>query len=230
MSQTQIFNPTLSEKNISLIETIAREIEPRFRGEASGHDWFHVERVRGMARRLAEKEDADAFVVELASLLHDVGDWKFNDGDETAGPREIHVLLAKHEVPEDIAARVVEIVATMGFKGGAARPPMTTIEGKVVQDADRLDAIGAIGIARTFAYGGHKGRVLHDPDIPPMTNFTKEQYLKNSGPTLNHFYEKLVKLRGLLNTDSARAVAEGRHAFLEEYLNRFLAEWDALDF
>lgn len=230
MSESQVLSPALSEGQLSLINAIAREIEPRFRGEASGHDWFHVERVRGMARRLAAKEGADAFIVELASLLHDVGDWKFNDGDETAGPREIGDILAKYEVHGEIAARVIEIVATMGFKGGSKRPPMATIEGKVVQDADRLDAIGAIGIARTFAYGGHKGRVLHDPNVPPMTNFTKEQYLKNAGPTLNHFYEKLVKLKSLLNTDSARVVAEGRHAFLEEYLNRFLAEWDGRDF
>lgn len=221
-------SPSLTEAQKTVLNAIAEEIAPRFHGEPSGHDWFHVERVRNMARRLAEKEGAEMYTVELASLLHDVGDWKFHDGDETVAAREILRILTQHQVPEEISSHVIRIVDTMGFKGGN-RPPMETIEGKVVQDADRLDAIGAIGIARTFAYGGHKGRVLHDPGIPPMTEFTKEQYLKSGSPTLNHFHEKLLKLKGLINTDSARQVAKTRHAFLEEYLKIFLAEWEMRD-
>lgn len=228
MTHPNPLSSALSETQKTVLNAIAEEIAPRFHGEPSGHDWFHVQRVRDMARRLAEKEGAEIYTVELAALLHDVGDWKFHDGDETVAGREIHRILSRHGVETDVLERVVKIIDMMGFKGGN-RAPMGTIEGKVVQDADRLDAIGAVGIARAFAYGGHKGRILHDPGVPPMTAFTKEEYRKSAGPTLNHFYEKLFKLKDLMNTGTALAIAEKRHAFLEKFLRRFLSEWEGRD-
>lgn len=195
-------------------------------GEGSGHDWWHVYRVWKTAQTIGKEEGADMFVVELAALLHDIADWKFNDGDEDAGARTARVWLESLEVDTKVTDNVCEIISTSSFKGSGVKASMKTLEGRVVQDADRLDAIGAIGIARTFAYGGFKNREIYDPDINPETHESAEQYKKNTSPTINHFYEKLLLLKDLMNTKTARKIAEGRHRYMEDYLKRFFEEWD----
>lgn len=198
-------------------------------GDASGHDPAHVFRVRRTALHIGRREGADPYVVELAALLHDVADWKLHDGDAEIGPRRAREWLAARGVEPANVEHVAEIVRDLSFKGASVATPMRTLEGRVVQDADRLDAIGAIGIGRAFAYGGAKGRALHDPAIPPLAFESAASYVANRGPTLNHFHEKLLLLKDRMNTAAARAIAERRHRFLEEFLERFLAEWDGRD-
>ncbi len=208
----------------TLISKIAAEVKERLEGEGSGHDWWHVHRVWKMAGHIGRPENADMLVVSLAALLHDIADWKFHDGDDTVGPRVAADMLAKHRVPPAIRDRVTAIVAEVSFKGAGVPSIPSTLEGKIVQDADRLDAIGAIGIARAFAYGGHKGRALYDPGIAPVMHSSKEAYSQSQSPTINHFYEKLLLLKDLMNTHTARTIAKGRHRFMEEYLDRFHKE------
>jgi uncharacterized protein len=193
------------------------------RYEGSGHDWRHIERVRNLARIIAREEGADLYICELAAVLHDLADAKIA-GDEGTGQRRVRDWLVAQEVEPSGVERVMEIIATMSFAGGN-RPPMTTLEGRVVQDADRLDAIGAVGIARTFAYGGSRGRLLYDPDIPPQAHASVEAYHASDAPTINHFYEKLLLLKDRMNTPYARRLAEGRHAYMETFLAEFYAEW-----
>jgi uncharacterized protein len=192
-------------------------------GDASGHDWWHVARVRALARTIAREEGADAFVCELAALLHDVADDKIT-GDEATGLATVRDWLETHGMASDVADAVMEIIATMSFSGGN-KPPMRTLEGRVVQDADRLDALGAIGIARAFAYGGSRGRTLYDPEQPLREYVSKAEYRASDSPTINHFYEKLLLLRGRMNTPFARRLAEHRHQIMEAYLAEFYAEW-----
>lgn len=198
-------------------------------GEGSGHDWWHVHRVRQMALRLAREEGADPYVVELAALLHDLADHKFHGGDETAGPRAAREWLAPLGVDPATVDHVCAIIAGLSYKGAGVATPMETAEGRVVQDADRLDAIGAIGIARTFAYGGSRGRPLYDPAVPPEHHDSFAAYKASTAPTINHFHEKLLLLRERMNTASARRIAQGRHRAMEAYLARFMAEWDGVD-
>ena len=213
-----------------VIEATARFIEQKFAGEGSGHDWAHIRRVWLMARRLiAAYPEADTTVTELAALLHDIADWKFHGGDYEAGPRAARAWLESQGLPELLIARIETIIREVSFKGLGVGTPVSSIEAAVVQDADRLDAIGAIGIARAFAYGGHAGRPLHDPAIAPVVHDSFASYQKNMAPTLNHFYEKLLHLKDRLNTDAGRVVAQERHAFMETYVARFLAEWDGAD-
>lgn len=209
-----------------IIQKTAEEVRRRLEGEGSGHDWWHVFRVWQMARRLGEEEGADLLVVELAALLHDIADWKFHNGDDTVGPKVAREIMKAQDVAEDTIAHVCEIIATMSFKGAGIPTEMRTIEGKIVQDADRLDAIGAIGIARTFAYGGNKGRLIHNPESKPILHQSKEEYFKSNGTTINHFYEKLLLLADRMNTKTGKKLAEGRHRFMEEYLERFHSEWN----
>jgi uncharacterized protein len=210
----------------ALIEAIAAEVEARQNGEGSGHDWWHTWRVWRMAERIGHAEGANMLVVGLAALLHDIADWKLHDGDDTVGPRVARQIMERHGVAEEATAQVCTIIATMSFKGAGVPSAMAAIEGKVVQDADRLDAIGAIGIARAFAYGGHEGRPLHDPGMAPILHASKEDYARNTSATVNHFHEKLLLLKDLMNTSTARGIAEGRHRFMEEFLQRFTREWD----
>jgi uncharacterized protein len=208
---------------ISRTEGFVREKLPI---DATGHDWHHVFRVRRNALAIATTENVDLLVVELAALLHDIADHKFHGGDETAGPRTARRWLESlGGVPEQIIDQVCQIIARLSFKGAAVAQEPLSLEGQVVQDADRLDALGAIGIARAFAYGGSKGRPLHDPDVPPEQHSSFEAYKKGAGPTLNHFYEKLLLLKDRFNTAAGRRLAEERHAYLVEFLRRFLAEW-----
>ncbi len=197
-------------------------------GDASGHDWWHVERVRRVALRLGADEGADPRVVELAALLHDVEDWKVS-GDPEAAPRHAREWLASLGVEQEVADHVAEIVGTLSFKGAGVATPMRTVEGKVVQDSDRLDALGAIGIARAFAYGGSRGRPLHDPAAAPALHESFEQYRGAGGATLNHFYEKLFLLRDRMNTEAGRRLAQERHRYMEDFVQRFLAEWQGRD-
>lgn len=213
-------------KQSELIERTAGHVCQLLSGEGSGHDWFHIERVRRTALAIGRGEGADLFVVELAALLHDVADWKFAGGDHEAGPRQAAEWLRALETDEAVIDHVCEIIRCLSFKGAGVATPMRSLEGQVVQDADRLDASGAIGIARAFAYGGHKGRALYDPAAPPTPHDSFESYKKNAGPTINHFYEKLLLLRERMNTAVGRRLAAERHEFMERYLEQFFAEWN----
>jgi len=195
-------------------------------GEGSGHDWWHIHRVRNTALTLGKAENADLYVTELAALLHDIADHKFHGGDEEIGPATARKWLKRLEVEKPIIKHVCDIILDISFKGAEVETPMKSIEGRVVQDADRLDALGAIGIARAFAYGGHKGRELHNPNISPEQHDSFDQYKKSTGPTLNHFYEKLFLLKDRMNTKAGRKLAEERHQFMKEFVDRFLSEWD----
>ncbi len=213
--------------------SVAGQIEQRVReklaGESTGHDWWHTERVRATALRLGRQEKADLRVVELAALLHDVADWKFHDGDTSVGPQLARQWLEELRAPEATIRHVCSIIEGVSFKGAGVETPMATLEGRVVQDADRLDALGAIGIARAFAYGGSRGRPLHEPGKAPERHESFEQYSKSQGSTVNHFYEKLLLLKDRMQTPAARQMAEARHAFMQEFLERFLREWEGSD-
>lgn len=206
-------------------------VRQRLAGESTGHDWFHTDRVRRMALRLADEEETserplDRRVIELAALLHDLEDWKFHGGDDRIGVETARDWLGQHGVDDMIIAHVTDIIATMSFKGAGVPTPMRSPEGAIVQDADRLDAIGAIGIARAFAYGGHKGSMIHNPDQEPWLHESFDDYKSRPGTTINHFSEKLLLLRDLMNTASARHIADERHRVMETFLDRFHAEWE----
>jgi uncharacterized protein len=211
--------------NKEIISRTETQVRHLLSSDTTGHDWWHIHRVRQNAKRIGVEEGADMFIVELSALLHDIADWKFHDGDETAGPREARIWLEQLNVGADIINHICQIIEGISFKGAGVSGQMKTKEGMVVQDADRLDALGAIGIARAFAYGGYKGRPIHDPNVPPEQHETFEQYKKSSGPTINHFYEKLLLLKDQMNTPTGKTMAEERHAFLVTFLDRFHAEW-----
>jgi uncharacterized protein len=211
---------------VKTIERVAEKARKDLENEGSGHDWWHVYRVWSMAKRIAKEESANSFIVELAALLHDIGDWKFHHGDDTVGPRMARRILSKQGVPEEIIEHVCEIISTMPFKGARVKAKIKTLEGKVVQDADRLDAVGAIGIARAFAYGGSKNRPIYNPNQKPVLHRTKEEYLRSESSTINHFYEKLLLLKARMNTRTAKRIAKERHKFMEKYLRRFFGEWN----
>jgi uncharacterized protein len=213
-----------SQRNI-IQQTIAH-VKAALSGAEAGHDWFHIERVWKAAKQIAQTEEVDGFIVELGALLHDIADSKFHGGDETVGPRQARAFLESLGVDESVVAHVENIVAHISFKGGNHEQAFNSPELEVVQDADRLDALGAIGIARAFAYGGHKGRELFNPAVPPNLNMTKEEYKHSAAPTINHFYEKLLLLKDRMNTATGRAMAERRHRFMEAYLEEFYREWE----
>jgi len=197
-----------------------------FEGESSGHDWWHTERVWKTAKCLAEKENADLFVVQMAALLHDVADWKLNGGDEKAGLKKVQDWLKENDVEKGDAEHISNIIDRMSFSKEIGGKTIDTIEGFVVQDADRLDAIGAIGIARAFTYGGSHSRLLYDPNIKPKFFKDVEEYKKYKTTTLNHFYEKILLLKDRLNTESAKQIGEKRHKFVEDFLGQFIEEWE----
>ncbi|AKD04782.1 HD domain-containing protein [Pontibacter korlensis] len=209
-----------------VISAAANYVQDLLKDEGSGHDWWHIFRVWNNAKHIASKEQADMHVVELAALLHDIGDHKFHNGDETVGPRMARQWLERYKVDEHSIDHICSIIKDLSFKGAGTSSAMPTLEGKIVQDADRLDAIGAIGIARTFAYGGHKSREMYNPDIKPVLHDSFEAYKNNSAPTINHFYEKLLLLKDRMHTESAKKLAEQRHQYMEEFLNQFYAEWE----
>lgn len=210
----------------SIISQTAAYVRGQMAGEGSGHDWWHVYRVWQMAKHLATEEKADLFVVELAALLHDIADWKFHDGDEEIGSKRAQEWLKSIDVDTGVIASVYQIIKEVSFKGAGVETKPSSKEGMVVQDADRLDALGAIGIARTFAYGGHKNREIYNPEIKPAEHTSFEEYKKNQSHTINHFYEKLLLLKDRMNTNAAKKIAEERHKFMEQYLERFYEEWE----
>lgn len=200
-------------------------VEKELCSDTSGHDWFHVKRVAESARKIALEEGADPYVCELAALLHDIPDDKRGITEEE-GLRILRNWLDQEDVDNNISSQVLEIIKTMSFRGGN-NPPMNTLEGKVVQDADRLDAIGAIGIARTFAYSGHVGQKIYDPDIPVRNSMSREEYRNGTSTAINHFYEKILRLESLLNTGTAKKIAEKRQEFTEKFLQQFFNEWNS---
>jgi uncharacterized protein len=209
----------------SIIETV-QYVKKTLSGAEGGHDWFHIERVWKNAKLIASGEECDLEVVELAALLHDIADSKFHGGDEEIGPRKAREYLTTAGVDSKKANHIVAIIENVSFKGGHNARNHSSIELDIVQDADRLDAIGAIGIARTFNYGGFKNRAIYDPSIAPNLNMTKEEYKKSKAPTINHFYEKLLLLKDLMNTQSGKRIAEQRHQYMEGFLNQFYNEWN----
>ncbi|MEZ5004147.1 MAG: HD domain-containing protein [Chitinophagales bacterium] len=212
-------------------ETINQTIEfvkSSLANAEGGHDWFHIERVWKNAKVIAETEEVNNLVVELGALLHDIADAKFHDGDETIGPKKARQFLSDLCVEEAIIHHVVQIIENISFKGGNEAQKFYSPELAVVQDADRLDALGAIGIARTFNYGGFKNRSLYDPSIPPNLNMSKEEYKNSQAPTINHFYEKLLLLKDRMNTATGKQLAQERHQFMEQFLEQFYKEWNAL--
>ncbi|HCD52614.1 MAG TPA: phosphohydrolase [Balneolaceae bacterium] len=211
------------EELVSLTEQYVRQT---LEGEGSGHDWWHIHRVRNMALHISGVEHADSLIVELAALLHDIADHKFHDGDEEIGTETARKWLVKIGASDSIITQITTIIKEVSFKGAGVATPMSSLEGKIVQDADRLDAIGATGIARAFAYGGHKNRLLYDPSIPPEMHDSFDTYKKSTAPTINHFYEKLLLLKDRMNTKTGKKLAEERHQFMLAYLDRFMNEWD----
>ncbi|MDD2237023.1 MAG: HD domain-containing protein [Kiritimatiellae bacterium] len=209
------------EKTVEYVKAVLVDAE-------GGHDWWHVYRVWRLAHQIARTEDVDGFIVELGALLHDVADSKFHEGDEEIGPRKARAFLHSLQVDERVVAHVEKIVANISFKGGNHVQAFRSPELDVIQDADRLDALGAIGIARTFNYGGHKNREIYNPAIQPNLNMTKEEYKNSQAPSLNHFYEKLLLLKDRMNTRTGHTLAKQRHAFMEQFLDEFHQEWKGI--
>lgn len=198
-------------------------------GAEGGHDWFHIERVYKNTLLIAKNEQVDVFIVALGALLHDIADSKFYNGDETVGPNKARLFLENLDVDPDVIDHVVHIIQNISFKGGHEVQKFKSIELDVVQDADRLDAIGAVGIARCFNYGGFKNRALYNPEILPNLHMTKEEYKASNVPTINHFYEKLLLLKDKMNTKTGKEIAKKRHAFMEVYLEQFFDEWEGIN-
>lgn len=211
---------------MSIIPQTVLFVKQKLENAEAGHDWFHIERVYKNALLIAQDEVCNIEIVKLGALLHDIADSKFNDGDETVGPKVARAFLESQKVSEEIIIHVVNIIENISFKGGNFEKKFSSKELEIVQDADRLDAIGAIGIARAFHYGGYKNRLLYDPEIAPKLNMTKEEYKKNESPTLNHFYEKLLLLKQQMNTETGKKIAQKRHQFMELFLSQFYTEWD----
>ncbi len=214
-------------KTVDIIEATKVFVKSKLINAEGGHDWFHIERVYKNTLLIAKQENVNRTVVALAALLHDIADPKFHDGDESIGPRVASKFLLEQNVDSEIIDHVTQIIENMSFKNSFdLNPSFTSKEMEVVQDADRIDAIGAIGIARCFNYGGFKNRSLYNPEIPPNLNMTKAEYKAAKAPTINHFYEKLLLLKDQMNTKTGKRIAEKRHTFMEGYLKQFYAEWE----
>ena len=212
-------------KEEKILQEVAAYVEQRLSGEGSGHDWWHIVRVRNMAKKLALAEGRDSFICQLAALVHDLVDDKLV-ADEKLALAEVRDLLTRLGVKSDQTDQVLAIIQAISYKGGSQNHLDLTLEGQIVQDADRLDAMGAIGVARTMAYSGYHGRVIHDPEVAVRQNMTLEEYRSHQGTAITHFYEKLLLLKDLMNTKTAQELAKRRHAFMEAYLEQFFAEWD----
>ena len=207
------------------IEKTINFVKQKLEGAEAGHDWFHIERVWKLSKIIAKNEKANTEIVELAALLHDIADPKFHDGDETLAIKISLEFLKSIDVEENIINQVLYIIENISFKNRGQAPEILSIELQIVQDADRLDAIGAIGIARTFNFGGFKNNLMYHPDIQPQLNMSKEEYKKSNGTTINHFYEKLLLLKDLMNTETAKKIASERHDFMLKFLDEFYKEW-----
>lgn len=213
--------------NPDLIQQTIEFVKQKLQHAEAGHDWFHIERVYKNSLHIANSENCNLQVVQLGALLHDIADSKFYNGDETIGPKVARDFLELQQVAESIIQQVVFIIENISFKGGNFKKNTPTIELQIVQDADRLDAIGAIGIARTFNYGGFKNRQLYNPAVAPNLKMTKEEYKNNEAPTINHFYEKLLLLKDKMNTSTGKKLAQQRHDYMEVFLTQFFMEWNA---
>lgn len=208
------------EKTVLYVKDVLRNAE-------GGHDWWHIYRVWKLAKRIAQSEEGvNLLVLELGALLHDIADSKFHEGDESLGPIKASNFLSELHVEPSVITHVVQIIQHVSFKNSFEPQTFRSIELDIIQDADRLDALGAIGIARTFNYGGFKNRAIYDPNIEPNLHFTKEAYKNSTAPTINHFYEKLLKLKDQMNTKTGQKMAKRRHLFMEEFLETFYLEWN----
>ena len=214
------------EIKMTIIDKTILFVKKQLQDAEGGHDWFHIERVFKNAVLIAQEEVCDVTVVKLGALLHDIADSKFHEGDEEIGPKTAREFLESENVSEEIIEHVIQIIKNISFKGGNFQKTFSSKESEIVQDADRLDALGAIGIARTFNYGGFKNRAIYNPSISPKLNMTKEEYKKSDSPTLNHFYEKLLLLKDKMNTETGKKLAQERHRFMETFLSQFYAEWE----
>ena len=207
-------------KRDQVIENTVDFVKEKLAGDSSGHDWWHIYRVWNMSKKLQEKEGGNLYIIELAALLHDVADWKFHE-NEADGLKVISDWLIKLKVEEEVIDKVLEIIKNISFKGAGVKDRMNSIEGKIVQDADRLDAIGAIGVGRTFAFGGKFGNEMHNPNLEVILHENFEQYKKSKGTTINHFYEKLLLLKDRVNTETGQQIALERHQYMEHFLKQF---------
>jgi uncharacterized protein len=210
----------------NLIKETISFVKDKLKNAESGHDWFHIERVWKNSKKIAETENCNRLIVEMAALLHDIADSKFHNGNEEIGPETAMNYMNSLNLDKDSKLHIVNIIRNISFKGGHRHSDFNSIELQSVQDADRLDAIGAIGIARAFNYGGYKNRTLYDPNIKPDMNMSKEAYKNSSAPTINHFYEKLLLLKDLMNTEGGKKLAAERHLFMEHFLDQFYKEWN----
>lgn len=232
-SSEQRYGPNIFAKNQEMsptaeqiYEVLEDQVRAKFSQEGSGHDWWHIHRVITTTRRLAREETANEGVAALAALLHDIADHKFHGGDLEIGPQTAATLLNKANAPEELVQAVVAIIREVSYKGAGVPTPVTSIEAACVQDADRLDAIGAIGIARAFAFGGSRNRLLYDPTDSPTMHSDFIAYASSTGATINHFHEKLLLLRDRMNTSAARRIADERHTYMLEFLAQFHGEWE----
>ena len=201
-------------------------VKEKLEGAEAGHDWFHIERVWKLSKKIAEKEGGNLEVIELSALLHDIADPKFHNGDETLALKISKDFLEEIHVEGELIEQVLFVIKNISFKNRAEAPENPPLELQIVQDADRLDAIGAIGIARTFNFGGFKNNLMYHPEIKPNLGMNKEEYKKSNGTTINHFYEKLLLLKGLMNTETAKKIASERHDFMLQFLDEFYKEWN----
>lgn len=211
---------------MQLINNTILFVKQQLENAEGGHDWFHIERVYKNALLIAREEECDILIVKLGALLHDIADSKFHNGDESIGPKIAREFLESQGLKEEFIQHIIAVIENISFKGGNFEKKFNSKELEIVQDADRLDALGAIGIARTFNYGGFKNRALYNPRIQPNLNMNKEEYKNCESPTLNHFYEKLLLLKDKMNTPTGKKLAEGRHKYMELFLSQFYAEWD----
>lgn len=209
-----------------LIDTTINFVKKHLKNAEGGHDWFHIERVWKLSKKIAATEDCNFLVVELSALLHDIADPKFHNGNETLALEISRRFMEQQNVPEDMICQVLFVIRYISFKNQKETPASIPVELKIVQDADRLDAIGAIGIARTFNFGGFKNNPMYHPEIVPKTNMSKEEYKKSNGTTINHFYEKLLLLKDLMNTEKGKQMAEERHQYMLSFLETFYKEWN----
>ncbi len=209
-----------------IIDQTVKFVKETLANAEGGHDWWHIYRVWQLAKKIATTEKTNLLVVELGALLHDIADAKFNDGDESIGPKKAREFLQSISIEEEIITHVENIIQHISFKGGNFEQAFNSTELAVVQDADRLDAMGAIGIARTFNYGGFKNRAIYNPNIQPNLNMSKEEYKNSTAPTINHFYEKLLLLKDRMNTATGKAMAKHRHNYMEQFLEEFYKEWE----
>jgi uncharacterized protein len=216
----------MQQEQESHIRQTIQFVKETLAGAEAGHDWFHIERVFKTAKTINAVEGGDELIVSLAALLHDIADSKFNGGDEEIGPRIAGSFLTTLGLPTETINHVQQIIKNLSYKASLGTVDFHSKELDIVQDADRLDAIGAIGIARAFTYGGYKNRVLYDPEIPPALNMSKEEYKSSEAPTINHFYEKLLLLKDLMKTEAGKSVAQKRHDFMRAYLEQFYQEWE----